>query len=94
MFCFTLESICALAATPDFVLVPLRHCSFAAGWGLQLTTLRATSVHPGACILCSRFMTAITLKQPLLALLPASKHTLHETASMAFAVTASLQATQ
>ena len=72
MFCFTLESVCTLAATPDFVLVPLGHGRLATGRGFHLTTLGATSIHPGASILCSRFVIAVTFEKSLLALLSAS----------------------
>lgn len=72
MFCFTLKSIGALAATPDAVLVPLGHCKLATGWRFDLTASGATSIYPGASILGSRFVVAIAFKKSLLALLSAS----------------------
>ena len=65
MFGFTLERIRTLATASHLVLVPLGHCSLATRRRLDLATLGPSSIHPGPSKLCSWFVDAITLKQPL-----------------------------
>ena len=70
MLGFALECIRPLASSSELVLILLGHGSFAASWRPDLPTLAPAGIYPRSLVVSTGLVYAITLKQPLLTLLP------------------------